>query len=41
MPDYQKMYLDLFNSVTDVIELLSRMRRKLHIPGRAGGIRER
>lgn len=24
MPDYQKMYLDLFNSVTDAIELLQK-----------------
>lgn len=24
MPDYQKMYLDLFNSVTDVIEILQK-----------------
>ena len=28
MPDYKAMYLDLFNSVTDAIEILSEAQRK-------------
>ena len=28
MPDYKTMYFDLFNSVTDAIEMLSEAQRK-------------
>ena len=28
MPDYKSMYLDLFNSITDAIEILTKAQRK-------------